>query len=626
LSWIQRLYETYEKCDGAPQFEKTPLLPQGHMPQQAHVEIVLDGDGAFVRAAVLNRETTIVPVTEASAGRAGSALRPHPLCDKVQYCASDYSRLGGEKKPGFDEYVELLSQWQDSCPHPKVQAVLRYVRQESVTRDLVDAGILHCAGGKLLTTWSGASAPEIFKVLTPKDGKRDQGDSFVRWSVQIPGDLIPVVSEDPAVRASWIEFLSTREKTCGTCMVTGETVALAQNHPKRLRHGADGAKLLSSNDESGFTFRGRFESALQAYGLGSVVTQKAHSALRWLIERQGRKGDQCFVAWEVAGKEIPDPLKNTQALGDPFALPGEYPPDSGGSYSGDAGQLFALRLNRLISGYRATLSDTDNVVVMGLDSATPGRMAITYYRELSGSEFLDRVLSWHTRYSWLQNFGKTARFVGAPCPEDIAEVAYGRRLDTKLRKATVERLLPCIVDARPLPADLLQRTVQRASARGGLANWEWEKCLGIACALVRGRSEENYTMALEEERTTRDYLYGRLLAIAENIEQRALYVAGENRETNAGRLMQRFASHPCSTWRNLELALRPSITRLRANRPGALQVREALLDKVQSMFRAEDFTSDAKLSGEFLLGYHCQRTALWTKANANEPVSEGETK
>ena len=75
-------------------------------------------------------------------------------------------------------------------------------------------------------------------------------------------------------------------------------------------------------------------------------------------------------------------------------------------------------------------------------------------------------------------------------------------------------------------------------------------------------------MSLEENRTTRDYLYGRLLAIAENIEDRALYVARETRDTKAAKLMQRFASHPFSTWRNIEIALVPYKTRLRANRPG----------------------------------------------------------
>lgn len=120
-------------------------------------------------------------------------------------------------------------------------------------------------------------------------------------------------------------------------------------------------------------------------------------------------------------------------------------------------------------------------------------------------------------------------------------------------------------------------------------------------------------MALEPERTSRDYLYGRLLAIAENIEGRALFLAGEKRETTASRLMQRFADHPSSTWRNIELALAPSMTRLRNLRPGFLHAMKNELDNVVAAFEPNDFTRDGALSGEFLMGYHCQRQALRPK-------------
>ena len=117
-------------------------------------------------------------------------------------------------------------------------------------------------------------------------------------------------------------------------------------------------------------------------------------------------------------------------------------------------------------------------------------------------------------------------------------------------------------------------------------------------------------MALEFERTSRDYLYGRLLAIAEHIETRALYVAGEKRDTTAGRLMQRFADRPNSAWRSIELALAPYKSRLRNLRPGFIYAMEKELDDVTAAFEGDDFTRDSALSGEFLLGYHCQRQAL----------------
>jgi CRISPR-associated protein Csd1 len=622
VSWIQKLHETYELCYGAPQFETKPLLPVGHTEQQAHIEIVLDQDGNFQRAGLVRKETTVVPATEDSAGRTNTPA-PHPLCDKIQYCAADYKDFGGAKDPFFKEYIEKLRDWQTHEPHPKVQAILTYVQKASVVGDLVQAGVLYCGSDvKLLTEWiSDAPTPELFKMLQrdPKNGRRDQGNAFVRWRVQVPGDPASAVWEDQSIRDSWIRFETSGEKERGLCMVTGKTTALAANHPRRLRHGGDGAKLISSNDRSGFTFRGRVESAGQVYGVGTEVTQKAHNALRWLIGRQGyydKTSGQVFVAWSVRGADIPDPLKDTARL---FEDAGVVTAEPVPEYAGDAGQLFALGLGKMISGYRAKLGDAAEVVVLGLDSATPGRMAIIYYRELTSAEFLERVNEWHFRFAWPQNYARDRRFVGSPAPREIAEAAYGLGVGNKLRKATVERLLPCIVDGRPVPADLVRASEHRACNRAGMENWEWEKSLGIACALIRGsKREEDYQMSLEENRTTRDYLFGRLLAIAEDIEQRALYLAKEERDTTAAKLMPRFAERPCSTWRNIVLALVPYKTRLRANRPGLLVKREKLLDKVSEMFGPEDFTSDRKLSGEFLLGYHCQRAALWQKSTQED--------
>lgn len=623
MSWIEKLHETYERCAGAPQFAKDPLLPVSHSTQQAHVEIVLDANGKFLRAKVVAKEETVIPVTEESAGRVGTKPPPHPLSDKVQYCAADYPAFGGTKESFYAEYIEQLRRWDESGHNHKVHAVLSYVERGTLVADLVRERILWCSEDhKLLTEWTENSAiPELFKMLTPKNGKRDQGDAFIRWRVEVPGDGESATWKDPAVRESWIRLDASQHSDSGLCMVTGEDTALAASHPKRLRHGADGAKLISSNDNAGFTFRGRFASPEQACGVGTIVTQKAHNALRWLISRQGyhdKASGQVFVAWAVGGQHIPDPFKNTEYLLRSILADADGLSEK---YSGDAGQLFGVRLKKMIAGYSAELGDSADVVIMGLDSATPGRMAITFYREQKGSEFLDRVLAWHAGNSWHQNYSKDLRFIGAPSPDDIASAAYGRRLDTRLRKATVERLLPCIADGRQLPRNLVESCLRRVCNRVGMEKWEWEKCLGIACALVRGsRKEEHYEMSLEEQRTTRDYLFGRLLAIAERIEQSALYVAGEKRDTSASRLMQRFADHPCSTWRSVELALTPYKTRLRANRPALSVKLDKALDSVMGMFQGGDYTSDGKLSGEFLLGYHCQRAALWAKQNANNDM------
>ena len=133
-------------------------------------------------------------------------------------------------------------------------------------------------------------------------------------------------------------------------------------------------------------------------------------------------------------------------------------------------------------------------------------------------------------------------------------------------------------------------------------------------------------MALEPNRTTRDYLYGRLLAIAEHLESRALYIASEKRATSAAKFMQRFADRPYSTWRTIELSLAPYKTRLHAQRSAFLNEMERQLDEVVSAFQGQDFADERRLSGEFLLGYHCQRRALWSKPDVGtgEDEEDGE--
>ena len=118
-------------------------------------------------------------------------------------------------------------------------------------------------------------------------------------------------------------------------------------------------------------------------------------------------------------------------------------------------------------------------------------------------------------------------------------------------------------------------------------------------------------MALETDRRTREYLYGRLLAIAEHLEAKALMIAGEKRDTNAGKMMARFADRPYSTWLTIEKSLQPSKTRLQSRAPGFLAWTTSLMDQVHCDFpQIEDYTNDRPLTGEYLLGYHCQRAEL----------------
>lgn len=625
---------------------KVPLLPICHTTQKAQIEIVIDHQGNFKRARVVPKDDarTIIPCTESSGGRTGKKPEHHPLCDKLQYIAGDFSLYGGEVTIGykndpiapFRNYCDLLSKWcKSQFAHINAHAVLEYVKKGTVVKDLIDKKILLVGDdGKLMKKWTGdkKDKPVIFTLF---QNTAWQSDAFIRWEVEAHNYPCSKVWEDKTLWDSWIKYYLNTKQVKTLCYVTGNENTVAEKHPANLRRDGDKAKLISFNDWSGFTFRGRFtdtkkNNMYQTCGVGFEVTQKAHSALRWLISRQGyRSGDQtqAIVAWSTSGNQVPD------AFDDAFDVLGEGDLMSDNNDSVSTAQNLAIKLRNKITGYKAELGDTSNIVVMGIDSATQGRMAITFYRELTGSEFLARLERWHATCAWVHSYRfieysdnkKTKRrylkFVGAPAPKDIVEAAYGSKVDDKLKKATVERLLPCIVDGQQIPQDIVASAIRRMCNRTGMEEWEWNKSLSITCALYRKLNEkEGYSMALEEDRKTRDYLYGRLLAAADCMERFALFTSEKKRDTNAARLMQRFADRPCSTWKTIELSLTPYKARLGGR---AIKYQD-VIDKAMNLFESvESFTNEKPLSGEFLLAYHCQREAL--KSQKGEPENIEDT-
>lgn len=652
MSWMARLFETYEQGVKL-NLPGEPLMPISHTLQNAHINIVIDDEGNFRYARVLEKTHIILPATESSACR-GNNEAPHALADKLQYVAKDYATYGGKKHPYFESYRAQLSAWSHSeFTHPKAKSVYKYIDKGHVIEDLINAQIIFVDDNKqLLTSWTievteENPVPLLFKVLPKTNGQMDQGSALVCWTIQIQGEANQNSWTDESLYQSWIKFSASKKVKEGLCYITGETKPLAVNHPAKLRHTGDKAKLISSNDDSGYTYRGRFTDDKQASGISYDVTQKAHNALRWLISRQStRNGDQAIVAWAISGKSIPDPMVDISKLLysddlDEVAPDQEkdelYKPD----HSSDLGESFALKLNKKMAGYRSELGDFEKITIMAIDSATPGRMGITYYRECLAKEFLDSLESWQIDFSWQQRHskkitgfegkkpkGKTIWPVCAPSPKSIVEALYGKTLTDSLRKNLYQRFLPCIVEGRPFPIDVVNTSIRRACSPLSCEHWEWERNIGVACALYRGfykrhliqTQRRDYSMSLEKNNKSRDYLYGRLLAVAEHLEHIALHVAQENRSTTAERLMQRFAERPFSTWLNIELALKPYMQRLQSSRAGFLANQQKELDDIMSLFETDEFSNDRKLSGEFLLAYHCQRQSLQHRSELHESM------
>ncbi len=627
MSWMSRLCKTYDSAWGrtVTSESKVPLLPLHHTTVQAQISVVVDYEGNFVSASAILKEsaTTIIPCTESSGVRT-SGKSPHPLSDTLEYIAGDLLEYHNAEEKDIDkikkshlDYLSLLKSWCNSDYGDKrLLAVLKYVEGGSLISDLSASGVLRLDDEeKIITKWDEGSEegrPELYSVITGELVK-----SFVRWNISTPDGDINLSNLE--IWSLWEKFVESNEGKSDICMVTGDNVRIATKHPAKIRNAGDGAKLVSSNDNDGFTFRGRFVSDREACTIGVTTSHKAHNALRWLIGKQGWcHGDWCIVSWMISsgGKTI-IPTDDPSDI-----FPSNLTDENQTAYTG---KISSDKINSMIRGYHGKIDD-EGIATMILDSASKGRLAISYYKEFTGSEFEANLNHWYTTCSWPRVYvgkDKKQRRTTLPLPlKEIVRCVYGKNVDDGLMKSALNRLTPCVIECARVPYDILQTVSNNACKPFSYERWDWENILSLACAFYRKENKkEGYEMVLDKERKTRDYLFGRLLAVADAAESRALYTAGEKRETNAMRSMQRFADRPNSTWRHLNLALAPYRPRL----PDNGSYYDKIISDIMGIFDADDFISDKQLSGEFLLGFYTQRADFFTKKeDLNEKENQEE--
>ena len=302
MSWAEELYNIYE-FNRCREFEgdEPVMLPVSHSTANSQVEIVIDTNGNFISASAVEKDDamTIIPVTEDS-GTRSSGIAPMPFADKLVYIAGDYPQYAEGKRSEnsnyFGAYMEQLKSWLDSeHRHPAVKAVYTYLEKGCVLSDLIKGGVLKTdeSTGKLL--------PKV------KIAGIAQEDSFVRFTVI--GDDTPQTWLDKTLYERFIAFNSDFMGEKNLCYATGEEGPVTYKHPSKIRNSGDKAKLFSSNDESGFSYRGRFAGKEQALSIGYVFSQKMHNALRWLIKKQGKNiGGLCVVAWASSMQSLPSPI------------------------------------------------------------------------------------------------------------------------------------------------------------------------------------------------------------------------------------------------------------------------------------------------------------------------------
>ncbi|MCC8073148.1 MAG: type I-C CRISPR-associated protein Cas8c/Csd1 [Clostridiales bacterium] len=590
MGLLQRCAETYDNMSnlvGVYKEGKQVLAPVGFNTAKAHIEITIDSNGNFISAKSFDSdEKILIPITESSSGRS-IAPCPHALCEQIAY-------LSGADSVKYNLYIEQLENWCNS-PHAndKAKAVLNYVKKHSIISDLIS-----------------------FELVEADDiSKSDK--NMVTWRVlgTSPPDA---VWKDRDLMNSYSQYYqySISERAKGRCYISGREAVIAEQHLKGVFSNNGNAKLISANDNTNFTFRGRFLDSDEAMQISYEMSQKSHNALKWLIANDSvQRGGRAFLCWNPKGKEVPKPLFSFFDNSDERPQPSNY----------------KSILSKILSGYKSSFDSTDLIIVASFDAATTGRLAVTYYNEFGADDFFEHMKFWDETCCFI-NYG----YVSSPLLPQIIKVAFGTQrgeaenasleTDDKVFAQQLQRLFSCRIEGSFIPTDIMQACVKKAQNLKILTNRNKNRVLFTTCAVIKKYKydyfKEDISMALEKEREDRSYQYGRLLAVLEKIELDT-YNGDGARDTNAMRLQSVFVKRPAYATQiimdRLKSAYYPKLSY------GLKVYYEKLIGEIMEMISncgEEDYNKS--LGETYLLGYYLQKNDFYKKNNDNNDMEEND--
>jgi len=628
MSFYSSLLETYDYCEslvGVEKGDNPVLLPPFFSTQMAHLEICINEQGNYVHGSTKvltdkKEQMTIIPCFEKSINRTSTTNAPHPLFDKISYIAGDVGKYLDYSIDYYNKYIQQLRCIANSINFKSVDLVLSYLEKGKLISDLLSDSIVFLDADGKVAIKRGSDFSDVFgKDITERYPlyKLDDNpkDTFVRFRVMISGQDDDRLWLDKTLWAKFIQLrLHQPGLRKGFCYVTGKETTLATMAPAKIRSTGDKAKIISSNDSAGFTYRGRFLQDSDGFQIGMETCEKIFNVLKWLIARQGSTpiDEQVYVAWGINNEEIPK-------FDDDLAMLGLAPQfsDVKEVYTE---QGFAEKLRKAFWGYSGRLEPKSNVRILGLDAATPGRLAIIYYRELTGQDFIGRLTSWFSTCSWKLSYFDAEKkyhvYYGSPTLYNIIKVALGDKAPDKEKKYYQKRLVPCIYDAATFPKDIMKLMVENARNPQKYEETKYKSVLETTCAVVRkfyndlenGKGwntadyKEVWKVGLGKVNMNRSYLFGRLLAYADEVEKYSMYVSGEKpRQTNAERYMTQYSLKPAKTWRVIYDKLIFYFQRLGEKK--SYFFRKDINQIIASI--GEGF-NDLSLDDVFLLGYSAQ--------------------
>jgi CRISPR-associated protein Csd1 len=600
------------------------------------IVVLLSENGNFIKADWLPKDQiAIFPVTEDSIIRAGKVISPHPLCDELSYLSKE---IDPEK---HKEYKSVLKDWvsyaEDGHSDRLLKILNEYIQQETILVDCITSLFSHIKYQMM----------EDHSIIINPGEKSEKivnfEKTFVTFQIETESSMAVnlSVSTDRKIHQNYIDYVRDKnsKKRQDKCDISGEETYCVSRHRGLMGN----AKLISISNHNE-TYFGRFDVGEEVVHIGYEVSQKIHLMLKYLLENsQNRKqlGESCvLINW------FSDDISNEESINlinaiAPYEDMGEEDVDDdkpktlGGSISSS--------INDYITGKKREVNQDGKFYLMILDKISNGRISIKYFQELPKADLFDRVEAWYHSTSWTI-FNGTTKQLSEQTPSLFRYVdtifgyenakGYMECRISKLRTKTVERILPCILEHKRFPQDLKNRMLENLCHRNSYDK-AWNSALAVGCSVFKKyqidyKIKGEVSEMLDTNNQNRSYLYGRLLAVYEKLEQDSLRSnlsgSDDKRATNAERLWTAYTKMPARTLQILEEKTRPYKERLKKSNYGTAKYYDKITTNITNqLVETASFEQEKNraLSEDFIFGYYAQKQDFYKKQE-NKQNSEND--
>jgi len=644
---LNDLIETYDTVSGHEPDNMECIAPIGHHyvsnNNKTVIDIKIDGKGNFVDAEVNSKleGKTLLAVTEASCSRVSkaAATTPHALNDSLMFMTSGHFHDKEDKNPSYVAYIRQLKGWTESdfcCL--QVSSIYAYLINRDPVDDLIGTG----------------------KFPREKDGDihlDKYQKALVRWIVvEHPDDGPDETWKNKDVMTSWENYYSAwHQKNVRQILdaISGRVCDSESLHPKAISaYGNSKLISIATKEDSTLHFKGeRFNSSEQTLQIGYQDSQKLHNALGWLIDTQSIVISKNALPYEQTDEKpryivcwMPHYQEKNRRKYYLERLTGAKINDSASSYFDQQKKMYDV-----LYGLKNQDFIHNRISIFMTDRSGDGRFSPVMYRSFTAEEFLQKLKKWYESCQWyFWNNEKKEMSLSTPTLFGIVKCAYGTErisnedipyldVNDSVFKDTVNTLLSVVLDGRRIPDSLVRRLAAQASAPERFSGTEkyrwrnWREIFNTACAVLHKyhvdyRHEEGEgDLVLDKQNTDRSYLFGRLLAVMDRIENTAMNrknAEGDkknHRDTNAMRLWSAFAAHPYSCFLNLRNTVAPYLSSLPY---GSRKFYEDEIQEIYIKLNINDKKINRPLDPEYLMGFYLERDALETYRDNKQDPSE----